>query len=339
MVSIRRFLTTLSFVIPVISLTPEANADPIIVGVTSNLAGFAVLAAQEKGFFAKNGVDVKIEIRNTGSELSKGLRASEFQFAPAAFSNVPAALERGLNVRAVVSFGGATYLRSTSDNMVAIVAADRSGIKSVADLKGKKVGVTFGTTGDLYLQQILKESGLSVDDVERINVAPPSMTSVLDTGGVDAVVTWDPYTYRTLNKVTGSNEVKRGGGYVCLCAMLHGDPDFIASNAEATQKMVDAIAEGAAFVRNPANKAEVASIGARFIDMTKEEAMQSLPNWEYDPRIGPNTADTFRTTVSLLIEQKKMKEPYDPAKYLETRFIDSTVKRHPEWFADLKQPK
>jgi ABC-type nitrate/sulfonate/bicarbonate transport system substrate-binding protein len=69
MVSIRRFLTTLSFVIPVISLTPEANADPIIVGVTSNLAGFAVLAAQEKGFFAKNGVDVKIEIRNTGSEL------------------------------------------------------------------------------------------------------------------------------------------------------------------------------------------------------------------------------------------------------------------------------
>jgi ABC-type nitrate/sulfonate/bicarbonate transport system substrate-binding protein len=76
--------------------------------------------------------------------------------------------------------------------MVAIIAAAGSNIGSIADLKGKKVGVTFGSTGDLYLQLVLQQAGMTVNDIERINVAPPSMTSVLDTGGVEAVATWDP---------------------------------------------------------------------------------------------------------------------------------------------------
>jgi ABC-type nitrate/sulfonate/bicarbonate transport system substrate-binding protein len=329
------YLTLGLVALPIVSGLSDARAEPLVVGAASNLGGFAVLVAQEKGFFAKNGVDVKVEIRNTGSELSKGLSAGTFTYAPAAFSNVPAALERGLNVRAVVGFNGATFVRSTSDNMVAIVAAGNSGIGSVADLKGKRVGVTFGTTGDLYLQYVLKQAGIAADAVNRVNVAPPNMTSVLDTGGVDAIVTWDPYTYRTLHKVAGSKEVKRGGGLVCLCALLHGSPDNVYKDEAQTQKLVDAIAEGAAYVRNPANKAEVAEIGSRFVDMTKDEAMESLPNWEYDPRIGPNTAAAFKDTVALLIEQKKMKEAYDPAKYIETKFIESTMKRHPEWFADL----
>ena len=330
------FFAGLGAFFAIVPMIAVAHADPIVVGVASNLGGFAVLVAQEKGFFAKHGIDAKIEIRNTGSELSKGLRAGEFQFAPAAFSNVPAALERGLNVRAVVAYNGATFVRPTSDNMVAIVAAGNSGVNSVADLKGRKVGVTFGSTGDLYLQLLLSKEGIAIEDVERVNVAPPSMTSVLDTGGVDAIVTWDPYTYRTLTKVPGSREVKRGGGVVCLCAMLHGDPEYIAKSGDAVQKLVDAIAEGAAYVRNPANKADVADIGARFVDMTKEEALQSLPNWDYDPRIGPNTFSAFKDAVALLIEQKKMKEPYDPARYIETKYIESTMQRHPEWFADLK---
>lgn len=335
MLRVFRFLAVSTVAIPMVLGAAAAGAEPLVLGAASNLGGFAVLVAQEKGFFAKNGVDVKVEIRNTGSELSKGLRAGTFNFAPAAFSNIPAALERGLNVRAVVGFNGATYVKSTSDNMVAIIARPDTGIKTMADLKGKRIGVTFGSTGDLYLQLALQKAGVSVNDVDRVNVAPPSITSVLDTGGVDAVSTWDPYSYRTLDKVTGSTTVQRGGDVVCLCALLHGDPDYIDSHEDEVQRMVDAIAEGAAYVRNPANAQEVAEIGSRYVNMTPEEALTALPNWEYDPRIGPNTFATFRTAVSMLIEQKKMKKPYDPAKYIETKFIDSTVSRHPEWFADL----
>jgi hypothetical protein len=44
----------------------------------------------------------------------------------------------------------------------------------------------------------------------------------------------------------------------------------------------------------------------------------------------------FKGSVKLLIAQKKMKKPYDPARYLDTSFVDDTIKRHPEWFSDIK---
>tara|TARA_B100000029_G_scaffold516806_1_gene634696 strand:+ start:6774 stop:7787 length:1014 start_codon:yes stop_codon:yes gene_type:complete len=313
----------------------SSNAKELVVAAASNPGGLAVFVAQDKGFFSKNGVDVKVEIRNTGSALSKGLRAGEFDFAPAAFTNLPAALERGLNVRGIVGYVGAAYEKMTADKVVALIASKASGINSVSDLKGKKVGVTFGSTADAWLLQALKEVNLTRNDLERVNTRPPSLVSVLDTGGVDAIVGWEPFNYRALKKIPGSKIVKRGGDLVCFCAYLHGNPDRVYKDEAATQKFVDSIAEAAAYVRNPANRNEVAEIGTRFVNMTKEEVLSGLDFWVYDPRIGANTAKAFSGAVDLLIEQKKMKKKYDPAKYLETKFILSTMKRHPEWFADL----
>lgn len=330
-----KYLAMAAAALPFVALSNAANAQDLVVAAAGNPGGLAVFVAQEKGFFSKNGVDVKVEIRNTGAELSKGLRAGDFDFAPAAFTNLPAALERGLKVRGIVGYVGAAFEKPSSDEVVALVASADSGINSVKDLKGKKVGVTFGSTGDVWLRQALKEAGLSINDIERINTRPPGLVSVLDTGGVDAVAAWEPFVFRAINKVVGSKVVKRGGDLVCFCAYLHGNPDTVYKNEDATQKFVDAISEAAAYVRNPANKQEVAEIGTRFVNMTKEEVLAGLDFWVYDPRIGDNTSKAFSQAVDLLIEQKKMKKTFDPADYLDSKFIESTMKRHPEWFADL----
>jgi ABC-type nitrate/sulfonate/bicarbonate transport system substrate-binding protein len=240
----------------------DAVAQSIKVGAASNVGGMIVFVAQDKGFFAKHGLDAKVVVRNTGSALTKSLRAGEIDFAPAAFTNLPVALEKGIKLRGVVGYLGGHYSAPASDGNVGIIARPGSGIKSIKDLKGKTVGVAFGTTGDLYLQEVLRKNGLRRGDIKRINVRPPSHVSSLDSGGVQAVVAWEPNVTRALDKVKGSTLVVRGGGHVCFCAAM--------------------------------------------------------------------------ASVKLLIAQKKMKKPYDPAKYLDTSFIDSTIKRHPEWFSDLK---
>lgn len=239
-------------------------------------------------------------------------------------------------MRGIVGYVGGSYSKPTTDSMVAIVAGPNSGISKMSDLKGKKVGATFGSTGDVYLLAALKQAGLTTNDLERINTRPPSLTSVIDTGGVDAIVAWEPYITRTVDKVAGAKVIKRGGDLVCFCALLHGSPDSVYKDEAATQKLVDAMSEAHAFVRNKANRNEVAEIGARFANMTKDEVLRTIDFWTYDPRIGPNTAIAFNNSVTQLIAQKKMKKTYDPAKYFESKFIESTIKRHPEWFADLK---
>jgi ABC-type nitrate/sulfonate/bicarbonate transport system substrate-binding protein len=321
-----------------LSFGAQAADDQVLkVGAASNLGGMVVFVAQDLGFFAKHGLDAKIEIRNTGSALTKSLRAGEIDISLAAFSNIPAALERGLDLRGVAGYTGAVYRKTTSDNFVGIVAQPNSGINSIKDLKGKKVGVAFGTTGDLWLQSVLKANGMSRNDITRINVRPPSFVSTFDSGGVDAQVAWEPGLTRAADKVKGSKIITRGGDYVCFCALFHGSPERIYGDRKKTQAFVDAIAETAAFVRDPQNLDKIASIGSRFVrGMTPELIKRTIKYVEFDPRLGDMTYKSFNQSVQLLIEQKKMKRPYDPKKYIDTSFIENTMKRHPEWFADLK---
>ncbi|MDA0241411.1 MAG: ABC transporter substrate-binding protein, partial [Proteobacteria bacterium] len=83
-------------VVPLMMAAATVKAQQINVGAASNIGGMVVFVAQDKGFFAKHGIDAKVGVRNTGAALSKSLRAGELDIALAAFTNIPAALERGL---------------------------------------------------------------------------------------------------------------------------------------------------------------------------------------------------------------------------------------------------
>jgi len=320
-----------------ITMATSANAQQVVVGAAGNVGGMEIFVAQAKGFFAKHGLDSKIQVRSTGSALTKSLKAGQIDFAPAAFTNLPVALERGFKVRGVVGYLGGMYQHSTHDSNVGIIARPGSGIKTIKDMKGRKIGVAFGTTGDLYFRTLLRNNGMTAKDVKRINVRPPSHVSVLDTDGVDAVVAWEPNVTRALEKVKGSHLVVRGGNHVCFCALIHGTPEKVYGDKKRTQALVDAISEAASYLRDPANLDSVAQIGSQFVrGMTPALIKKTLKYVTFDPRIGPKTANAFNFSVKQLIAQKKMKKPYDANKYLEFQFINSTMKRHPEWFADLK---
>ena len=338
MLNIKKTMMTALVAAPLVTSGSLAIAQTVNVGAAANVGGMIVFVAQAKGFFAANGIDAKVVLRNTGGALTKSLRAGEMDYAPAAFTNLPAALERGLNLRGFVGYTGGSFLKPTSDNFVGIAARAGTGIKSIQDLRGKKVGVTFASTGDLYLRTVLEKNGIKTRDYKRINTRPPSLVSVLDTGGVDAIVAWEPNLTRALDKIKGSQLVLRGGDYVCFCAGLHGSPEKVYGDRKKTQGVVDAMAQSAAYIRDMKNREEVAQIGARFLrGVSTDLIKRTMPNIVYDVRMGENTKKAFNFSVQQLIAQKKMKKPYDPDKYFDFSFINKTMKDHPEWFADLKK--
>ena len=86
-----------------------------------------------------------------------------------------------------------------------IIARKDRGIGSVPDLKGKKIGVARGTSGDFFLGRFLELQGMSIRDVTVIDLPPAQVADPLLNGTVDAVSTWDPYAYRQQSSVSDDN--------------------------------------------------------------------------------------------------------------------------------------
>ena len=73
-------------------------------------------------------------------------------------------------------------------------------IKQVEDLKGKKVGVTYGTTGHVYLIKALEARGLTTDDVTLINLQTDDSQAAFASNKIDAWATGNPFITVNIEK-------------------------------------------------------------------------------------------------------------------------------------------
>lgn len=96
----------------------------------------------------------------------------------------------------------------------AIIVPKDSQIKTVADLKGKKIGLVVGSIAQNLVSNVFETSDISFRDVEFVNLSAGEQQQALINGQVDAVATWEP----TISKLTadGSNVVLADGTGVFL---------------------------------------------------------------------------------------------------------------------------
>jgi NitT/TauT family transport system substrate-binding protein len=65
-------------------------------------------------------------------------------------------------------------------------------VTSIADLKGKKVAFEQGSVSQFFLNALLKDAGMTQDDIEPVNMAATDAGVAFAAGQVDAAVTWEP---------------------------------------------------------------------------------------------------------------------------------------------------
>ncbi|MGY2291319.1 ABC transporter substrate-binding protein [Pseudomonas sp. SDO528_S397] len=87
-----------------------------------------------------------------------------------------------------------SIIHAQGRNTTAILVPKDSPIKTVADLKGKRIVTTRGSIGHFLAIKALRSVGLSTADVQFIFLLPSESRLVLDNGTADAWSTWDPYT-------------------------------------------------------------------------------------------------------------------------------------------------
>ncbi len=143
--------------------------------------------AREKGFFAAEGLDVELIVMEDVKTRLPALAAGRVDVTTT-------------TVDTVLNFYSARrpfrYLFAIDDSKGGDgIVADKD-IRAVADLKGKKVAFSEGSVSQFYLSVLLKENGLSLADVEMVNMDAGSAGAAFVARRVQAAVTWEPWLTR-----------------------------------------------------------------------------------------------------------------------------------------------
>ncbi|EFA23500.1 ABC transporter substrate-binding protein [Bifidobacterium gallicum] len=137
-----------------------------------------------------------------------------------------------------------------------IVAAPDSGITSVADLAGKRIGIdTKGATGDYVVHAALDHAGLHYDDVETVELSQPDFQAAFTSGRIDALATYDQNLAAAI-ATPGAKLICDGSEYDSKNVSIHmvassfanQHPDIVKKLYEALRRRSDEAAKDPQFI-------------------------------------------------------------------------------------------
>ncbi|MGI2033885.1 sulfonate ABC transporter substrate-binding protein [Rhizobium panacihumi] len=124
----------------------------------------------------------------------------------------------------------------------AILVPKNSPIRSVADLKGKKIAFNKGSNVHYLLVKALEEAGLGYEDIEPVFLAPSDGRAAFEKGAVDAWVIWDPFQ-AAAEVAIEARELRNGEGLVPNHQFYLGSRSFIDNHGQTIKVLIDAISE------------------------------------------------------------------------------------------------
>lgn len=124
---------------------------------------------------------------DSGADVNTAFIAKELDFGALGSSPVARGLSAPLNIPYKVAF----VLDVAGDNE-ALVARNGSGIDTIAQLRGKRIGTPFASTAHYSLLAALNQNGLSPNDVQLVDLQPQAILAAWERGDIDAAYTWLP---------------------------------------------------------------------------------------------------------------------------------------------------
>jgi sulfonate transport system substrate-binding protein len=123
----------------------------------------------------------------------------------------------------------------------AILVPKDSPIKSVADLKGKKIALNKGSNVHYLLVKLLEKAGVKYSDIEPVFLAPADARAAFERGSVDAWVIWDPYQ-ASAEVTIGARTLADGTGVVPNNQFYLARKAFADANPQIVDRVIESVA-------------------------------------------------------------------------------------------------
>ena len=235
-----------SSVVLLITAASAAFAQPVRINWTAVTgAQSGIFMAHQEGLFKKHGLDVELIHIPSSSRGIQAILAGEIAFSFMDGSNATQATLKGANIVLVAA--------GTNRQVFSLMA--KSDIKKIADLKGKKIGITrVGSSTHTSALYALTTAGLKGADYQLLPLLEvPNIFTALAAGQIDAGVMSPPTNARAKKAgfVELMNIAKEGPEFVSVA--IGTSRSYIKANEDVVRRVVRAYAEGIQAFKN--NKA------------------------------------------------------------------------------------
>jgi NitT/TauT family transport system substrate-binding protein len=271
---------------------PSTAQDKVRMGLSS-VSGLhsAVWVAEQKGLFRKHGIDAEIIVTGQGGTAGiSALLANDIQMVNSAGDVLVAAALRG----------GDTVMVASVVNKGLQRLVTKPDIKTPADLKGKRIGVTrIGAVSHSVLLMMLQRWKMTVNDIQVLQLgSSPNMLASLDKGGIEGAVLTIPSMF-----------VAEDRGYRVLLDMADTDIYYLHTMVATTRQ----------YIKN--NRDKVSRFlrgyveGIAFVKQNKKESLEIVKK---KLRIGPEQERNLERSLDLLIAKYYENLPYPSLRGVET---------------------
>jgi NitT/TauT family transport system substrate-binding protein len=191
-----------------------------------------IFLGQHTGAFAKHGLELDLVKFTTGLELFQAMIGGSLDMLAtgAVLSNFPA---RGQ---------GKAFLMNNIEYATAqLWVREDSGIKTLADLKGKQVSTTTGTTAHVFLDRALRNNNIDPKDVKVVNQRMTEAVSSFISGAVPAVALWVPFDSVIKKQLPNARRLVDASSFFPQAAIMGGwaaRNDYYEKNQPVIRKLI-----------------------------------------------------------------------------------------------------
>jgi ABC-type nitrate/sulfonate/bicarbonate transport system substrate-binding protein len=188
-----------SFVCSIFQRPYAGKVESITIGTIPNEVASLILIAKDQQYFSQNGLNVTIRNYQSGLEAVEGMLRGESDISGAAEFVFVGEVLKNESIYNIGNIG--QYLS------LYIVGRQDEGIINVSDLKGKTLGVAFGTSHQFFLGRFLELNRISTSQVTVLNIPFNEQPDALANGTVDAVITFQPYLRQIESRLANNTVV------------------------------------------------------------------------------------------------------------------------------------
>ncbi len=164
--------------------TPQTLAETLKLAHSTWVGYGPFYIARDKGYFKEEGVDIKLIIMENTSLKMGALMAGKIDAVASTADEFPIYMKPGNLLH---------YILAVDNSKGGDGIVSNKDIKTVADLKGKKVACEVGSVSQFFLNALLREVNLTQNDIQMINMTATDAGVAFVAQRADAAVTWEPH--------------------------------------------------------------------------------------------------------------------------------------------------